>query len=94
MEALSKILNKEVEGQYLGGFIVNGTINDPLNVSHLLFADDVLIFFFCQSDTDSSFEVVLVGLKMNLGKSKLVPMGVVPDMEELAYILRCKVSHC
>lgn len=31
---------------------------------------------------------------MNLGKSKLVPMGVVPDMEELAYILRCKVSHC
>lgn len=35
MESLSKILNKEVKGQYLGGFIVNGTINDPLDVSHL-----------------------------------------------------------
>lgn len=29
-----------------GRFIINGTINDPLNVSHLLFADYALNFFF------------------------------------------------
>lgn len=54
-----------------GRFIINGTINDPLNVSHLLFADYALNFFFCQFDRDSSFEVcfeVVLGLKMNLGK--------------------------
>ena len=33
------------------------------------------------------------GLKINLGKSELVPMGNVPDVEGLAAVLGCKVAE-
>lgn len=33
------------------------------------------------------------GLKINLGKSELVPVGVVVDVEGLANFLRCQISN-
>ncbi len=32
------------------------------------------------------------GLKINLGKSELVPVGSVPDVEDMAAVLGCKVA--
>ena len=32
------------------------------------------------------------GLKINLGKSELVPVGTVPEVEDLAAVLGCKVA--
>uniref|UniRef100_A0A7N2KQL6 Reverse transcriptase zinc-binding domain-containing protein n=1 Tax=Quercus lobata TaxID=97700 RepID=A0A7N2KQL6_QUELO len=65
-------------------------------VSHLLFADDTLIF--CDADLDQIlilrmiliwFEAVS-GLKINLGKSELVPVGVVHNFDLLLNVLGYK----
>ena len=72
------------------------SIGDHLQVTHLLFVDDMLVM--CDTDIDqmlflclilSWFEIVS-GLEINLDKSELVPMGVVPNFEMLVDALGCK----
>jgi len=64
----------------------------------LLFADDTLIFCGAQAEqvrnlrcTFLCFEAVS-GLRINLGKSELVPIGEVEDVESLAHILGCRIG--
>ena len=67
-------------------------------VSYLLFADDTLIF--CDVDPNrlvtlreilNRFEEVS-GLKINLGKSELVPVGEVHNLDVLVGLLGCRHS--
>ena len=44
MEALSCLLRRAREGGYLTDFKVNGKGGEGLEVTHLLFADDTLVF--------------------------------------------------
>ena len=69
-------------------FCVGSTAGPSLMVSHLLFADDTLVF--CDVDPSqivnlrailARFEEVL-GLRINLGKSELVPVGGVHNLED------------
>jgi hypothetical protein len=94
MEALSKMLTVTVNRGLLSGF----SVSEAVNISHLLFADDTLVF--CGANPDHlrylrvlflCFEVVS-GLKVNMAKSELVPVGNVVDVEGLADILGCGVS--
>ena len=96
MEAVRKMMDKAVTEGRLSRFNVGTSIGDHLRVTHLLFADDMLVM--CDTDIDqmlflclilSWFEIVL-GLEINLDKSKLVPMGVVPNFEMLVNALGCK----
>jgi hypothetical protein len=98
MEALSKMLSIAVDRGLLSGFSVGSRPSEAVLISHLLFADDTLVFcgaipehlrylrvlFFC-------FEAVS-GLKVNLAKSELVPVGNVDNVEGLADIMGCGVS--
>ena len=78
---------------------VRGRGGEGVKISHLIFADDTLIF--CKTSEDQItflswllmwFEAIS-GLKVNLDKSELFPMGNVENMEELAFELGCKVGR-
>ena len=62
-------------------------------MSHLLFADDTLIFSDARPDHIFNLRLLFTwfeavsGLKINLNKSEMVPVGSVPDMEDLAGIM-------
>ena len=77
---------------------MQGRGGEGIQVSHLLFADDTLIF--CQAQEEQItfllwllmwFEVIS-GLRVNLDKSELIPIGRVEDVEELAFELCCNLS--
>ena len=99
MDAFSRLIDKATDAGMLSGFSVDSMDIAPLVVSHLLFANDTLIF--CEADPDHLFHLrsILVwfeaisGLRINLGKSELIQVGEVPVIEELANIQGCKTSN-
>ena len=96
MEAISRMLDKAVHEGRLSGFNVGASANRSLMVSHLLFADDSLIFCDANIDHMLILRMVLIwfkavsGLKVNLGKFELVAVGVVHNMDLLVAVLGCK----
>ena len=67
-------------------------------VSHLLFADDTILF--CDVDEERILHVwmlllcfqAVTGLKVNALKSEMVPIGEVPNIHVLAEILGCRIG--
>ena len=87
-----------IRGGLFTGFMVGSPQNHPILISYLLFADDTLIF--CDTNPIKLehlrsvflwFEAVS-GLKINLDKSEMVLAGEVPNLEDLAQILGCKIA--
>ncbi|KAL6345797.1 hypothetical protein AAG906_017549 [Vitis piasezkii] len=83
---------------FLSGWRARGRGGERILISHLLFADDTLVF--CEESQDQLtylswllmwFEACS-GLKVNLEKSELIPVGRVNDIEDLALELGCKVD--
>lgn len=72
-----------VVSDYIYGFSVGEAKIGSLNISHLLFVDDTLLF--CEASQDHIHALrailqcfdVISRLKVNLGKSYVVPMGQV-----------------
>ena len=98
MEALSCMINRAVDGNYISGSRVASGRGEDMSISHLLYADDTLIF--CKADLDQLkflswilmwFEA-MTGLKINLDKSEIIPVGTVPNLVELASELGCKIG--
>ena len=97
-ETLSYLLSRAKESGFINGFLVRGKSGVGVEVSHLLFADNSLIL--CDASKENLeylssvfmwFDVCL-GLKMNLGKSEMILVGNVLNLEELAKVLGCKVG--
>jgi hypothetical protein len=69
-----------------------------LSVSHLLYADDTILF--CDTDPEQLMYIRLVlicfevvsGLKVNMSKSEMVPIGEVVNLPVLADILCCNIG--
>ena len=94
MEVLSRMLRKMKEGGFISGF----TLGNTVKISHLLSVDDFILF--CDANPQhliyiwlvlTYFEVV-TGLRVNMSKSKMVPVGVVPNLSTLADIMYCCIG--
>ena len=98
MEALSGMLDVAAAlGQFLG-FFVGSTTSASMMVSHLLFEDNILIFCYVDPNQLVTLREILnrfeevSGLKINLGKSELVPVGEVHNLDVLVGLLGCRNS--
>jgi hypothetical protein len=95
MEAFSRMLGAFIERGLISGFSVGSSGQDRVNVSHLLFADDTLVFCGANASQIRHLGALLVcfeaaaGLKVNLSKSVLIPVGHVEDVGQLAGLLGC-----
>ena len=90
MEILSCLLNRATGGNYLSGTKIADGRGEEMVISHLLYADDTLLF--CRAGNDELkfiswilmwFEAIS-GLKINLNKSEILPIGPVANLEGLA----------
>ena len=98
MEALCCLLKRAKEGGFLLGWQFNGREGVGVEISHLLFADDTLLF--CKPFLDQSTYLswllmwfkAMSGLSVNMKKSELIPMKRMENVEELAQEFGCKVT--
>ena len=98
MEVFSYFLKRVVDGGFMSGCKVKGRNDKGVQISHLLFADDTLVF--CQASQDQLtylswlfmwFEAVS-RLRINLEKSELIPIGRVENIDDLALDFGCRVG--
>ena len=98
MEGLSRMLDVAAATSQFSGFSVGNMAGNLVMVSHLLFADDTLIFYDDDPTQIASLRAILArfeevsGLRINLGKFELVPIGVVHNMDVLVGMLGCRQS--
>jgi hypothetical protein len=98
MKALSRMLIAALDQGNLLGFSVGSRDSKALVVNHFLFADDTLIFCGAQEEQIQHLRCIFLcfeaasGLRINLGKSEIVPIGEVEDVGRLANLLGCRVG--
>ena len=99
MEVFSLLVDRAVEGGFISGYKFKGRNGSERQITHLLFANDTLVF--CEDTEDQMvylswilawFEA-MSGLSINLNKSSLIPVGRVENVENLAMELGCKIGY-
>ena len=99
MEAFSLLVDRAVEGGFIYGYKFKGRNGTKRQITHLLFADDTLVF--CEDTEDQMaylswilawFEA-MSELSINLDKNSLIPVGRVENVENLAIELGCKIGY-
>ncbi|RVW95180.1 LINE-1 retrotransposable element ORF2 protein [Vitis vinifera] len=98
MEVLDALIRRAVAGGYLSGCSIKGDRRHNLKISHLFFADDTIVFCEANKEHLTHLSWILLwfeaasGLRINLDKSEIIPVGVVEEIEEMAVELGCKVG--
>jgi len=78
MEVLSRPLKRTENGGFLCGFQAGSHRQGSVHISHLLFADDIILFCDASREQLLYIQMVLIffeamtGLKVNVGKSEIV----------------------
>ncbi|WMV08457.1 hypothetical protein MTR67_001842 [Solanum verrucosum] len=98
MEGLNSMIRKARENGRIRGFCANINMNNAMEVSHLLYADDSLVFCDAEVTQIRHLRAILTifegisGLHVNWHKSCLYPVNQVPNMQTLAENLGCQVA--
>ena len=99
MDILSRLVNKVVEGNFLSGCKIGGVREEEeLEVSHLLYADDTLLFYKDNPDQLACLSLILMWfealseVKINLSKIEIFPIEGRENIEVLTAELGCKVG--
>ena len=98
MEALSGMLKHVVEGNFISGYKFEGRDGGELIISHLLYADDTILLRDAKPEQLMYLSWILMwfeafyGLRINLSKSEIIPMGTVSNVETLAIELGCGIG--
>ena len=98
MEALSVLLKNVVEGKFISDCRFGGRDEGELVISHLLYADDTVLF--CEANSEQLMYLgwtlmwfeAYSGLKINPSKSEIILVGKVDNVEMLASELGCGVG--
>ena len=95
MEVFSILMDKATFRGLLLGFKIANRIGEELQINHLLFADDILVFCSDSRDRSAYLSWILLWfeaisrLKINLEKSTILPIGNVKNIEDLAIEMGC-----
>jgi hypothetical protein len=98
IEAFSGMVKAAIDHNLISGFAVGARGSEQVHISHLLFADDTLVFCGASLDQVQALGDLLVcfdlvsGLKVNLAKSVAVPVGIVDNVGALAEVLGCGIG--
>ena len=98
MEVLSLLIRRAIDGGFLSGCIIQGRRMTEMNISHLLFADDIVVFCEAKKEHLTYLSWILVwfeaayGLRINLAKSEIILVGEVEEIEEMVVKLGCRVG--
>ena len=98
MEVLSALIRRAVEGDFLLGCRIRGGRRQPVHIFHLLFADDTIVFCEAKKEHITHLSWILFwfeaasGLRINLDKSEIIPIGELEEMEGMAAELGSRVG--
>ncbi|RVW61699.1 hypothetical protein CK203_065929 [Vitis vinifera] len=99
MEVLSVLIRRAMEGGFISGCKIQRGRGRAAHVAHLLFADDTIVFCEAKKEYLTNLSWILFwfeaasGLRINLAKSEIIPVGEVEGIEELAVELGCRVGQ-
>jgi hypothetical protein len=97
MEAFSRMIGAITSRGLISGFSVGSSDQTRVVVSHLLFADDALVFYGADESQIRHIRALVCfeavsGLKVNLSKFTLIPVGSLDDVNQLARLLGYGIS--
>ncbi|RVW41235.1 putative mitochondrial protein [Vitis vinifera] len=97
MEVLDALIRRVVAGGFLLGCSIRGGRRTNQKISHLFFADDTVVFCEANKEHLTHLSWILFwfeaasGLRINLDKSEIIPVGVVEEIDEMAEELGCRL---
>ncbi|XP_026433063.1 uncharacterized protein LOC113330469 [Papaver somniferum] len=92
-EVFSKLMKNAVQLQIISGFSINS-----IQVSHLQFVDDTLVFLDAKEEEAENLVIILqifgeiTGLSVNFSKSDVISIGTEHKIDAIAEIMNCKIE--